>query len=206
MKNVILFSILFGMVLINYSSCQKPPERQATVDKKIASDIVNASELADATTDQANNTEANTAFMKKAIAKITDLEAQKNMLALLEKNKLDFVLLNDQVDLLEIKTTKGENLHTVESLMKLKKLSETTDPTTQAALKIEIENSLAAPATVEIYFSILAKISIKTGILENDTTDYNEKKSILKLTETTATEATHLILNEEIKADVSDDE
>lgn len=48
---------------------------------------------------------------------------------------------------------------------------------------------------------IIAEIAISTGILENETTDYNEKKSILKLTETELAHAEYLLLKAEIKTE-----
>lgn len=53
-------------------------------------------------------------------------------------------------------------------------------------------------------FTVLAEIGMTTGILENERTDYNEKKSILKLTETSLAEARYLMLKDEITTYASD--
>ena len=59
---------------------------------------------------------------------------------------------------------------------------------------------------------VLSEIAMQTGILENEKTDYNEKKSTLGLTETELSQAQVLVLKSEIKeatvstADASDGE
>jgi hypothetical protein len=83
---------------------------------------------------------------------------------------------------IEVKT-----LHTFDSLMALKEGRDS-----------EIQ-SIKVSTWSQNHFSILTEIAVQTGILENEKTDYNEKKSTLALTETPLAQAQVLILKSEIK-------
>lgn len=227
MKNLIIFSTLVIMAVINFTGCGKAQERPAKPNKKIASQVVAIDGLIDITKSEHQNSAENMAFKKRLIAKLDSAEKRAQAEGLLAQNKLVYMLMESKVVLLEYMPATN-NKHASASV------SATVET---ASATIEFAADEAASETVKLYtyealmalkagrteeaawskvslpsqnhFMILAEIGIQTGILENETTDYDEKKSTLKLTETPLAQAQVLLLQSELKttkADVSGDE
>lgn len=206
MKNLIIFSMLIVMTVINFSGCGKAQERPAKVNKNIANKVIQIDSLSDITTAERQDSPENISFKKSLIAKMDESKrGQANLL--LAQNRLVYMLMDGKVVVLEfIPSTMNKHatasataeiavsvaatgLHTFESLMAMK-----------AGRRIEENESLKTATWSQNHFAIIAEIEIQTGVLVNERTDYNEKKSTLTLSETSLAQAQVLILKSEIKA------
>lgn len=221
MKNLIIFSMLTVMVVINFTGCGKAQERPAKVSNKISGTVIEMENLADITTTQGEDSQENIAFKRQLIGKIEDSKKRDEASLLLEQSRLTYMFMEGKIVLLEfIPATTNKHavavstsatatvsptdiaeeaanaeevvdvtpLHTYESLVAMKEGR--TDQV--AALKVSTWS--------QNRFVVLAEIGMQTGILENERTEYNEKKSTLGLTETPLAQAKILILKSEITA------
>lgn len=206
MKNLIIFSMLTVLVIINFSGCGKAQERPAKISSKISGDIVQMKELADITSDGRQDSTENEAFKRQLVAKIENPVQREKAQDLLLQNRLVYMLMEGKVVILEfipanvnkhavtasatieIAETTSATLHTYNSLMEMK-----------AGRRQDVE-ALKVSTWSQNRFAILTEIKIQTGILE-DRTEYNEKKSIIEFTETPLAEAQVLILKSEIKTE-----
>lgn len=228
MKNLIIFSTLVVMAVINFTGCGKAQERPAKPNKEIAGQVVAIDGLIDITKAEQQNSPENISFKKRLIAKLETAEKRAQAEDLLAQNRLVYMLMEGKVVVLEFipattnkhatasvsatvaasetvavaadqaQATSTAKLYTYEALMALK--AGHTEEATWAKVTLASQN----------HFVILAEIGMQTGILENETTDYDEKKSTLKLTETSLEQAQVLLLQAELNvaatADVSGDE
>jgi hypothetical protein len=227
MKNLIIFSILATMAVVNFSGCGKAQERPAKVSTKISGEVVELNDLADITVAERQDSPENVAFKKQLISKIENAEQREIAESLLAQNRLVYMFMEGKVVLLEhipsssnkhaapvstdaateatsetvavaqqeqpvvkVQVIQTRKLHTYESLMAMKEGRNTEEV---EALKVSNWS--------QNHFAVLAEIGIQTGILENERTDYNEKKSTLGLTETPLAQAQVVILKSEIKAE-----
>lgn len=228
MKNLIIFSMLTVMAVINFSGCGKAQERPTKLSKKISGEVVELKELADITKDERQDSPENMAFKRQLVNKIEDPAKREQAELLLSQNRLVYMLMDGKAVVLEfipsmmnkhaeatpvaeataasetttvlataevaeegvakVSVLEVKKLHTYESLMAMKDGRNST----------EIE-TLKASTWSQNHFAVLSEIEIQTGVLENERTDYNEKKSTLGLTETALAEAQVLILKSEIK-------
>lgn len=214
MKNFIIFSMLTVMVVINFTGCGKAQERPPKPGKKIENQVIAISGLADITNSEKQNSEENISFKKKLIAKLDTEENRTYATQLLAQNKLGYIVMDKKVLLLEFVPSKS-NKHITASV-KMETASSTAEVTTDSvsatpevaevfetklftvsellAMKAGQKSSKVLVET-ENQFAILAEIPAQVGILENETTDYNEKKSTQKFTETSINQAQVLMLN-----------
>ena len=214
MKNLIIFSMLAVMAVINFSGCGKAQERPSKPNKKIEAQVTAIDGLVDITKAEHQNSEENLAFKKQLIAKLDSADKRTYAESLLAQNKLVFMLMNEKVLLLEFVAAQ-QNKH-ISTSSKIDSASATAEVAATTDVKLYTYDALMAMKNgqaqewskvtlpSENRFAILAEIGIQTGILENETTDYNEKKSVLKLTETSLDQARFLILKSEIKAESKD--
>ncbi len=72
----------------------------------------------------------------------------------------------------------------------------TTSSTAEASAAQQVEEQVKSKFT----FIELIAIGFKSGVLEHEKTDYNEKKSILNLVERSLRESTHIILTEVVES------
>lgn len=221
MKNLIIFSMLTVMAVINFSGCGKAQERPTKLSKKISGEVVELKELADITKDERQDSPENMAFKRQLISKIEDPAKREQAELLLSQNRLVYMLMDGKAVVLEfipsmmnkhaeatplteaaatsetttvakVSVLETKKLHTFESLMAMK----------DGRNSNEIE-TLKASTWSQNHFAVLSEIEIQTGVLENERTDYNEKKSTLGLTETSLAEAHVLILKSEVKAEAA---
>lgn len=230
MKNFIIFSTLVVIVVINFTGCGKAQERPSKPNKAIASQVVAIDGLVDITKAEHQDSEENIAFKKKLISKLDSADKRAYAEGLMAQNKLVYMLMDKKVLLLEFVAAEQNKHITVSekangsaeiaSATTEIEVTESSSATTEVAdgsqneVKLFTFDALMAmksgkaqewsKVTVrsENRFAILAEIAIQTGILENERTDYNEKKSVLALTETSLDQAQVLILKKEIKAEV----
>ncbi len=232
MKNLIIFSMLTVLAVMNFSGCGKAQERPTKLSKKISGEVIQLNELADITKDDRQDSPENMAFKRQLVSKIEDPAKREQAELLLSQNRLVYMLMDGKVVVLEwvppmtnkhaeatpvsatvtasetatvsataeisdegaakVSVLQVKKLHTYDSLMAMKDGRSTT----------EIE-TLKASTWSQNHFAVLSEIEIQTGILENERTDYNEKKSTLGLTETSLAQAQVLILKSEIKAETA---
>lgn len=203
MKNLIIFSMLAVMVVINFTGCGKAQERTFKPNKKIEGQVIEISGLADITQAENQNSEENIAFKKKLIAKLDSEEKRAQATQLLSQNKLGYIVMDKKVLLLEF-VPANSNKH-ISAAVKTETASETAEVATVSETKLYSTSALVAMKSgqeqtskvsveSENQFAILAEIAAQVGILENETTDYNEKKSTLKFTETSLDQAQVLML------------
>ena len=220
MKNLIIFSMLAVMVVINFTGCGKAQERSFKPNKKIEGQVIAISGLADITQAENQNSEENITFKKKLIAKLDTEEKRTQATQLLAQNKLGYIVMDKKVLLLEF-VPANSNKHisasvktetvseTAEVASATTEVTEATSETVEVAVvsetKLYSTSALVAMKSgqevnskvsveAENQFAILAEIAAQVGILENETTDYNEKKSTLKFTETSLDQAQVLML------------
>ncbi len=98
----------------------------------------------------------------------------------------------------------NQELLTMKYLNKLKEHSRSSDARAQAAMEGELAQAKAErPSQIGESFGFVEIASIevlKVGILDNERTDYGEKKSLLNVIDTSFELATHLQIGEEKKA------
>lgn len=218
MKNLIIFSVLATMAVVNFSGCGKAQERPAKVSKKISGEVIELNNLADITVAERQDSPENVAFKKQLINKIENAEQREIAESLLAQNRLVYMFMEGKVVLLEhippsankhaapvsaettdtasaaikVQVIQTRKLHTFDSLMAMK----------EGRHSEEVE-ALKVSNWSQNHFAILAEIGMQTGILDFERTDYNEKKSTLGLTETPLTQAQVIILKSEIKAEAA---
>lgn len=201
MKNLIIFSMLAVMVVINFSGCGKAQERPSKPNKTIEGQVIEISGLADITQAENQNSKENISFKKKLIAKLVTEEKRVYAKQLLSQKKLGYIVVGKKVLLLEF-VPANSNKHITASV-KVEAASATTELTetnlysvsTLVAMKNgQAEEASKVAVESENKFAILAEIGVQAGVLENETTDYNEKKSTLKFTETSLDQAQVLII------------
>lgn len=97
-----------------------------------------------------------------------------------------------------------QELLTMKYLNKLKEHAKSSDAQAQAAMEGELAQLKSErPSQIGEAFGFVEVASIKVekfGILDNERTDYGEKKSLLNVVDTPFEMATHLIVGDEIKA------
>lgn len=221
MKNLIIFSMLAVMAVINFSGCGKAQERPTKLSKKISGEVVELKELADITKDERQDSPENMAFKRQLVNKIEDPAKREQAELLLSQNRLVYMLMDGKAVVLEF-IPSMMNKHAEATPVAEATASETT--TVSATAKVAVESALhtyeslmamkdgrnsneietlKASSWSQNHFAVLSEIEIQTGVLENERTDYNEKKSTLGLTETSLAEAQVLILKSEIKTEAA---
>lgn len=227
MKNLIIFAMLTMIAVMNFSGCGKAEQRPAKLSKKISGDVVNLNGLVDITKDERQDSPENTAFKRQLIAKMEDPTQREQAELLLSQNRLVYMLMDGKAVVLEfIPSNANKHAAPAEQTEAATSVSSTavtsTTEVSEAVMKVQVlevkklhtYESLMAMKDgrdsneVEVlktstwsqnHFAVLAEIEMQTGILENERTDYNEKKSILGLTETPLNQAQVLVLKSEIK-------
>lgn len=229
MKKMNVFSLaMTGLLILQFAlvACEKPKQREETIDQSIKENLVQISDLHDMTS------ESTTAYFYKensngeialADKNTKQLKADENVMRVLSmikkeetKKSLDehmssgliaFAVLADQVKIFKVLTkaqaTDDKQAHSTLSLLEIKKMKkdslETKDQKMVAA-QINLEELKS-----EIEFIEIASVKIaKSGVLENKRTKYyDEKTSILTIGERPLEVSTHLLLEAETTSDES---
>lgn len=159
---------------LTLNSCQKPAERPAVIDEKIADNTfeIQKMQVDNQTTESAK---AQQAAIDKCLSLTTD-ENQKKLLSeasqqgrisvKIEEGKLNIIIKKSNID---------------------------------SSAATDTEKLSTQSKQVEITLSY----KITTGILENELTDYNEKKSLLNITPKQLSESTHFSIDQQIVDPVS---
>lgn len=225
-KNIIKTTLVLGMALtsILMTACNKPTERPSVVNKAAAANLFAINDLADITNKAAlysggKTTETEIKKMDASL-KLMKIEGRNKDLLNLIKNEdtkkalethletgaVAVVVLNNEIKILKIvkethSSLDGLNLTSLRYLSKLKQLVKTTEKAAQNSLVSELESiKHIAPADLEEVFGLSQIASIKVaqhGFLDNEKTDYNEKKSILNLVEAPFEVSTHILVGDD---------
>ena len=224
-KNIILTSLVFGIATALVTACNKPTERPSVVHKDIAGKLFAMNELSEITSGAAlysgsDATETEVLKMDDSLT-LMEIEGRNQDLLNLVKNKktkkalkahlangaVAVVVLDNEIKILKlVKEThsnlEGLNLTSLRYLSRLKELVKTSDKLAQNGLVSELESiKHISPADLNEPFGLsqIAAIKIeKHGVLDNEKTDYNEKKSVLNLVEAPFEVSTHIIVGDEI--------
>lgn len=224
-KNIILTSLVFGIATALVTACNKPTERPSVVNKDVAGKLFVINEFSEITNKAAlyAGSEATETEVKKMddSLKLMKIGGRNQDLLNLVKNEntkkaLDthlkngavaVVVLDNEIKILKlVKEThsnlEGLNLTSLRYLSRLKELVKTSDKLAQNGIVSELESiKHISPADLNESFGLsqIAAIKIeKHGVLDNEKTDYNEKKSVLNLVETPFEVSTHIIVGDEI--------
>lgn len=223
-KQLALTSILVGLTsTLIFSGCNSPVERESVVNPKIAANLFELKDLNEITGDKAQTvysssgkmdlSQLNAASLKQAKVegKVADLlgklSAHKDAVdSQLESGAIALVVLDDQIKILKVtKETTALDAMSLTYMQKLKALSRTSDAREQTALQAEISSlKNQCPAELNETYGLveLAALQISSyGVLDNERTDYGEKKSILNISPKPFQFATHILVTGEVGAD-----
>lgn len=190
MKNAIIARIILTCVLVSIStmSCQKAAERPA----KLSQDL-NGNSFEIAQVQAQEQTPESIATLKAVIAKCISLvkneEEQKSLNEANAKGLLTIQLSEERISL-------------ISKIDENKKINTTEQKNDDSQLKSKLSN---AGKSEKKYFT-LKSFKIKSGILENSRTDYNEKMSVLEISPKKLTESTHFSILEEIQTETSSEQ
>jgi len=255
--------LLLASTLLVFAACNKPTDRPAVVNSKIASKVFAISELPEITSSKkailvsgGENADIKkmdaslkqTKIEGKAdaiIKKITSEAPKADLEKHLKSGAVAFVILKDQIKVLKIVADAtapqssseaalqasseaalqdnteaapqaieaagpAQELLTMKYLSKLKEHAKASDARAQAAMEGELAQAKAErPSQIGETYGFIEVASIKVekfGVLDNERTDYGEKKSLLNVIDTTFELATHLLVGDEIKAKAAGEE
>lgn len=226
-KNITLTSLVIGMAstLVLFSGCNKPTERPAVVNSKIASKLYAISDLAEVTSSanavlvqggekdlklmasaKVTQTKLEGSKALEILKKVTEDASKKALDEQLKTGAVALVVLADQIKILKVVAEVNNNIDTnISSLSyfgKLKALSKAVDAKAQADLVSELETlKYKSPADLNESFGLVEITSIaiqKYGVLDNEKNDYNEKKSLLNIIDKPFEVSTHILVGEEV--------
>ena len=236
MKNVILKnSVLISATcaLVFASSCYKGAERPAVVNPKAASNIFAIKDLAEITNDSVktvyvqngdkSSVAALDASLKQvkiegsidSILKRISIDANKAALNnQLKDGAIAVVVLKDQIKILKVVPDTDLNLNydvlSMKYMKTLKQLAKTSDAAQQSSLAQQLSDlKYTSPKKLGEKFGLVELSSItivKTGVLDNERTDYDEKKSVLNVFDKPLELSTHMVLGTEVGAAKSADD
>lgn len=218
MKNIkaLSFGILSLLVLqLALVACDKPKEREETIDKSIQENLVQISDLHDITSD---STKAY--FYKetpnKEITLTSQIQANETIMRVLSlikntdsKKALDeqmaasgliaFAIMTDKVEVYKVltkaKADDDSNIHSAVGLLDIKKLKkQSLEDGNMSVAQLDLTDSKS-----DIRYIKIASIKIaKSGVLENKKTKYyDEKTSVLTVGDRPLDVSTHLLLEPE---------
>lgn len=224
-KNIVLTSFILGMATVSIlnTGCNKPAERPSVVDSKIAANLMELKDIGEITSDKklvfsssgAQDIAAYAGTLKqvKLEGKVADIlkkvsaeNSKKSLEDQLKSGAIAITVLDDQIKILKVvpqtSNTFDVQVTSLTYLSKLKAFSKANDATQQQKLASEMDfYSHKSPADLGETFGLVEITSIKImqhGNLDNDRTDYNEKKSILKVIDRPFDVSTHIVIGEEI--------
>jgi len=167
--SVFILTLMASASFFAFSSCQKPAERPAVIDEKIADNnfVIQKMNEQDKT---AEAIQAQQAVINKCLSLMKDENQKKILIEASQQNRLSIKMEEGKLSFM-IKKQISEN-------------SPTNDQEINSKEKIEAEKVFT--------------FKITTGILENERTEYNEKKHILDISPKLLSESTIFTINEQI--------
>ncbi len=224
-KNLIITSVILGMATtaVLFTGCSKPTERPSVVNSKISANLVELKDLGEITSeakvvyslggDKEISGYAGSLKQAKLEGKVADLikkiKTPGNKKAIddqLKSGAIAIVVLDDQIKVLKVTSQTANTLDTqvtsLTYLSKVKALCKTSEAAAQATIQSEIATiRYKSPAELNETFGLVEVTSLKIehhGNLDNEKTDYNEKKSTLNVVDRPFEVSTHIVVGEEI--------
>ena len=203
-----------SFLFISTQGCQKAAERPAKVNAKISNDLIDITKTADVNSQGRFQPDAqmnNSVLLDKAISKVSDEALKADLIQSKERGQLTFKIEENKVVLIKImhksevkeEDIRGKAYYTVLTL-KTEQLSQKFTVLTTAVSSAESVSATAQIDTknpeADLLFIVMVTVGFKSGVLEHEKTDYNEKKSILNLEEKPLNESTHIILTEVVES------
>lgn len=229
MKNLNLAkTLVLGLsaaTLLMTTACSQPAERVAKIDEKIAGNLVELKQVSEVVGSKSvyvsgGNKQSITNLdsgikqikiegkIEELLKKVTGDKTKAALEAQLKDGGVALVVLGDQIKILKVTNDLDLALDydvlSSKYLGKLKELSKAADVQQQSALAREVRDLMfVAPRKLDEKFGMVEITALKIeqlGVLDNDRTDYNEKKSILKVQARPLSAATHMIVGGEVGA------
>lgn len=222
---------LSAATLLMATACSQPAEREAKLDKSIDGKVMEMKEVTEVVGPSPKSVYVS-GGNKQAVAdldssikqikiegskveellkKVTGEKTKAALDAQLKDGGVALVILGDQIKILKVTNdldlAMDYDVLSSKYLGKLKELSKAADVQQQSALAREVRELMyVAPRKHDEKFGMVEITALKIeqmGVLDNDRTDYNEKKAILKVKARPLSVATHMVVGGEVGA--SDD-
>jgi len=180
-KNILNTSAIILSACLAFSitsGCQKPAQRPAILNEKISGNIFEIQKLNSTENTQSEEViNSQQEVIQKCISLVKNEEQKKVLIDYNSHNRLTLKIAEGQISLVVLNSN-----------LTLQKDTESTEKSTE-------------PTEL-----LLATFKISTGVLENELTDYNEKKSILGLTPKKLSESTHFTIESQLTEEASQNE
>ncbi|MGZ3690788.1 MAG: hypothetical protein ACXVAX_04760 [Pseudobdellovibrio sp.] len=222
-KNVLLHSSILALTsLLVFSSCgNRPNERPAVMDPKAAANIVAIKDIAEVTNASSKNVVVSTSEKDSVKAldatfkqiklegtaidgilkRVKKPDTRAALDAQLKTGAVALVVLKDQIKVLKVTDENKINLNydvlPLRYITDLKALNKTADIQAQSSLQAELGQLKYMPADKYNFVELTTIKITKFGTLDNERTDYNEKKSLLNVVDSPFDMATHVVLGDE---------
>lgn len=191
-----LFSTAVLTTLIAFS-CQKAAERPA----KLKQDL-NGNSFEIAQVQKQDQTPESVATLKAVIAKcislVKDEDQKKQLQADNEKGLITVQLSEGKISLIRKNDSQNASTEITQTTSETTSVSETASVSTTANTKLAVRQNRSAKQ-----FTVLKSFKITSGVLDNARSDYNEKLSVLEISEKKLSESTHFSIIEEITTDAA---
>lgn len=144
---------------------------------------------------------------KDILAKVSKDETKADLEEHLKTGAVALVIMKDHIKVLkvvpDVDFTGKYKIQSLRYTQRMQAMDAAVDAQSQGVIAQDIKANIAgkAPRTLGEKFGLVELTSIKIekmGVLENERTEYGEKKSILNITEKPLSEATHIVLGEEL--------
>ena len=217
---------LSAATLLMATACSQPAEREAKLDKSIdgkvleikaVSEVVGSKSVYVSGGNKTAVSELDSSIkqvkiegskVEELLKKVTGEKTKAALDAQLKDGGVALVILGDQIKILKVTNDLDLSLDydvlSSKYLGKLKDLSKAADVQQQSALAREVrELMFVAPRKLDEKFGMVEITALKIeqlGVLDNDRTDYNEKKAILKVQARPLNLATHMVVGGEVGA------
>lgn len=227
-KQIILTSVVTGIALTGalFTGCQRPTERPSVVNSKIAANLFEVKDLSELTGEKSktvfyqgsekdiskfagvNQAKLDGTKAQDIIKKVKSPAAKAALDEHLKTGVVALVVLDDQIKVLKLVpetfSTFENKVTSMAFVTKLKALSKTSDVKVQNDLFKQLNDlQYKSPAELGETFGLVEIAAIKVtnyGVLDNEKTDYNEKKSTLNIDKKPFEFATHIVIGDEIGA------
>jgi hypothetical protein len=223
-KNITLG--LTTLAVLSLVACNQPAERKAVVDKAIAENLVEIKSVSEVIGSKSvyvsggnkpSVSELDSSIkqvkiegtkVEALLKKVTGEKTKAALDAQLKDGGVALVVLDDQIKILKVTNdldlTLDYDVLSSKYLGKLKELSKAADVQQQSALAREVRELMyVAPRKLDEKFGMVEITALKIEqlcVLDNDRTDYNEKKAVLKVQARPLSVATHMVVGGEVGA------
>lgn len=230
MKKHVLSTVLgITAAALLVTGCNKPTQRPSELDKELAGKVMEIKELSEITGDSkavfysgsekdlsGMNSEAVSLKQNKLEGKVEELTKKiKNpakaaaLAAQLQNGVIAIVVLEREIKILkvvpEINHAPDHLVSSLQLYNAMKDMSKTSDAQAQSELAQKMDVlKFQSPAQLHEKFGLVEISSIKVekyGVLEDQRTEYGERKSVQGITQKPFQFATHIVVGDEMSAE-----